>query len=291
VTALHAVGLLLEQRRSPDIPGAVAALWHSVWEEADGGDADFQIFYVDSLDENLPEANKDLCDILKNGCDGMTGPDGCWSIGTEREWWLWRSIVSRYRTICSRHPALPRLLNALVWFDAAGARSAARTDAVSALPWTRALLLGGIHSDLIGIGMLASIPAARLQATRYADASFDSYVRNVAYAVACTDMECAWLAILGQSPDRDLTEQWAAELSVTADQPEHRMLAFLHLEVVQAKRFVYKAIYGRDFLDEDWSLSGMLLLAPWPGLQQEVVLKTDNLRVYRLLLPFLKNRS
>ncbi|RKP46066.1 phosphoenolpyruvate carboxylase [Trinickia fusca] len=221
----------------------------------------------------------------------------------ERERGFWTSVVRQYQKIFFEHPALPNLLKALARFDVVGATAKgtrppsrifnienfeSRPDAIRAIPWTRALLVGGIHSELIGAGVLADEPAVRLAAKFRSNPSFSAYVKNIAYALARTDMDCAWLTVLGELPSREVVERWAAELNESAAEPAHRMLASLHLEVVRAKRFVYKALHGHEPYDDAWSLAAITLLARWPGLQQEVAWKEDNLRIYRLLLPYLR---
>jgi len=221
----------------------------------------------------------------------------------DRERGFWTSVVHRYQTLFFEHPALPNLLKALARFDVVGATAKgtrppsrifnienfeSRPDAIRAIPWTRALLVGGIHSELIGAGLLADEPAVRLAATFRKNPSFSGYVKNIAYALARTDVECAWLTVLGDIPSREAIERWSAELSENAGEPAHRMLAALHLEIVSAKRFVYKALNSHEPYDDAWSLAAITLLAPWPGLQQEVAWKEDNLRIYRLLLPYLR---
>ncbi|NHV28593.1 phosphoenolpyruvate carboxylase [Burkholderia sp. D-99] len=221
----------------------------------------------------------------------------------ERERGFWTSIVHRYQKTFFAHPALPNLLKVLARFDVVGATAKgtrppsrifniqnfeSRPDAIRAIPWTRALLVGGIHSELIGAGMLADESPARLANTCRANRSFGAYVKNIAYALARTDMDCAWLTVLGEIPGREAVERWSAELGEGIDEPAHRMLAALHVEVVRAKRFVYKALNGHEPYDDAWSLAAITLLAPWPGLQQEVAWKEDNLRIYRLLLAYLR---
>lgn len=221
----------------------------------------------------------------------------------ERERRFWTSLVRHYQKNFFEHRALPRLLKGLARFDvvratAKGTRPPSRIfniddfesrpDAIRAIPWTRALFVGGIHSELIGAGLLADEPAVRLAGKFRTNPSFGAYVKNIAYALARTDVESAWLTVLGELPSREAVERWAAELTDSEAEATYRLLAALQVEVIGAKRFVYKALNGHEPYDGAWTIAAITLLAPWPGLQQEVAWKEDNLRIYRLLLPYLR---
>ena len=72
--------------------------------------------------------------------------------------------------------------------------------------------------------------------------------------------------------------QWTAE----------QLLASLHLEVIEGKRFVYKATNGTEPADP-WKIKEGSLLNLWPSLRAEVYLKEKNLRIYRLFLLYAKS--
>ena len=62
----------------------------------------------------------------------------------------------------------------------------------------------------------------------------------------------------------------------------------MHLEVIEGKRFVYKATNGTEPADP-WKIKEGSLLNLWPSLRAEVYLKEKNLRIYRLFLLYAKS--
>ncbi|KAB0569705.1 hypothetical protein [Pseudomonas palleroniana] len=67
-----------------------------------------------------------------------------------------------------------------------------------------------------------------------------------------------------------------------------QLLASLHLEVIESKRFVYKATTGTEPADP-WKIKESSLLNLWPSLKAEVYRKEKNLRIYRLFLIYAKS--
>ncbi|ROM57185.1 phosphoenolpyruvate carboxylase [Pseudomonas rhodesiae] len=215
----------------------------------------------------------------------------------------WAEVVRRYQATFFEHPALPSLLRDLARFDvvratAKGTRPPSRIfnikvfesrpDAIRAIPWTRALLAGGLHSELIGVGQFAREPAAQLSTAFNEDESFHTYVKGMAYAIARTDLKCAWLTLTGSIPEKTNILALAEALKTEAVGTAEQLLASLHLEVIEGKRFVYRAITGTEWVDP-WKIKESSLLNPWPSLKAEVYRKEKNLRIYRLFLIYAKS--
>lgn len=173
---------------------------------------------------------------------------------------FWLAIVTRYQKWFHNHPMLPNLLRLIARFDiinatAKGTRPPSRIlntkclesnpSAIRAIPWSRAFLLAGIHSEVIGAGHLASLPAEQLRKMYLCDIDLQRYTHHIAYGVARTDMSMAWET----SGEKRLTEEeisWLAiEFEASNEQlsPRH-MLAWIDFEITKASCFVYKALYG-----------------------------------------------
>lgn len=215
----------------------------------------------------------------------------------------WSDVVRRYQSRFFEHPALPALLRDMARFDvvratAKGTRPPSRLfnikvfesrpDAIRAIPWTRALLASGLHSELIGVGQFADEPAAKLLEAFTEDDSFRSYVKGMAYAIARTDLTCAWLTLAGSVPEKTHILSLAQALHTEAVGTGEQLLASLHLEVVAGKRFVHKATTGVEPQDP-WKIKENSLLNLWPSLKAEVYRKEKNLRIYRLFLIYAKS--
>ncbi len=163
-----------------------------------------------------------------------------------------------------------------------------RPDAIRAIPWTRALLAGGLHSELIGVGQFAPAPATQLSKAFNEDESFHTYVKGMAYAIARTDLKCAWLTLTGSIPEKAHILALAQALKTEAVSTAEQLLASLHLEVIEGKRFVFKATTGIEPADP-WKIKENSLLNLWPSLKAEVYRKEKNLRIYRLFLIYAKS--
>ncbi|TVT81262.1 phosphoenolpyruvate carboxylase [Pseudomonas sp. H3(2019)] len=215
---------------------------------------------------------------------------------------LWTLVVRRYQQIFFEHPALPALLQDMARFDvvratAKGTRPPSRIfnikvfesrpDAIRAIPWTRALLASGLHSELIGVGQFAKHSATELQTAFNDDYRFHNYVKGMAYAIARTDLKCAWLTLTGSLPDREHILNLAEELKTETVGTAEQLLASLHVEVIEGKRFAYKALTGSE-PDDPWKIEELSLLNLWPGLKAEVYRREKNLRIYRLFLIYSK---
>lgn len=213
---------------------------------------------------------------------------------------LWFKVVNRYRDIFYENPALPKLLKKIVRFDiinatAKGTRPPSRIlniqqledvpSAIRAIPWTRAFLLAGIHTEAIGAGAFADYTASDLKNLQDTDTSFNAYVKHIAYATARTDMTFAWQTLLGECPEIDSIIRWANEFSAQVDQPEYHLLAVIDREIALAKRFVYKSLYGVEPLNID-KISIPEILSRWPNLLKEVQWKENNLVPYKMILRY-----
>lgn len=214
----------------------------------------------------------------------------------------WAEVVRRYQAKFFEHPALPSLLRDMARFDvvratAKGTRPPSRIfnikvfesrpDAIRAIPWTRALLASGLHSELIGVGQFAEEPPAQLLKAFNDDDSFHNYVKGMAYAIARTDLKCAWLTLTGSIPGKDHILALAQALETETVGTAEQLLASLHLEVIEGKRFVYKATTG-DEPQDPWKIKELTLLNLWPSLKAEASRKEKNLRIYRLFLIYAK---
>lgn len=217
----------------------------------------------------------------------------------------WIAIVRLYKQRFFEHPVLPALLRGIARFDIVRANSKStrppsrafdvqelesRPDAIRAIPWTRALMLSGVHHELIGASLLATRSVGDLRDLYRADASFRGYVKNMAYAAARTRMELAWRTLTGSVP------QWRDVIALAGDlRPEdirdpRQLLASIHVEYVQAKRLVYKARYGAE-PGEPEDLTPEQLLSAWPLLAQEVAWKEREIDRYVSLLVATKHEA
>jgi phosphoenolpyruvate carboxylase len=217
----------------------------------------------------------------------------------------WIAIVRRYKQRFFEHPMLPALLRGMARFDIVRANSKStrppsrafdvqdlesRPDAIRAIPWTRALMLGGVHHELIGAGLLATRDVGDLQDLYRADATFRGYVKNIAYAAARTRMELAWRTLTGSLPEWREVTALADGLRANAIEDPRRLLASIHVEYVQAKRFVYKAQHGVEPARPE-DLTAEQLLSAWPLLAQEVVWKEREIDRYVSLLAATKHEA
>lgn len=217
----------------------------------------------------------------------------------------WVAIVRLYKQRFFEHPVLPALLRGIARFDIVRANSKStrppsrafdvqelesRPDAIRAIPWTRALMLSGVHHELIGASLLATRDVGELQHMYKADASFRGYVKNMAYAAARTRMELAWRTLSGSVPEwRDVIAS-ASGLRPNDIKDSRQLLASVHLEYVQAKRLVLKALHGVEpGRPED--LTAEQLLSTWPLLAQEVAWKEREIDRYVSLLVATKHDS
>ncbi|MGJ5176323.1 phosphoenolpyruvate carboxylase [Bradyrhizobium oligotrophicum] len=217
----------------------------------------------------------------------------------------WTAVVRLYKQKFFEHPLLPALLRDMARFDIVRANTKStrppsrafdvqdlesRPDAIRAIPWTRAFLLSGVHHELIGASLLAALDAGHLRDLYRRDASFCGYVRNIAYAAARTRMELAWRTLSGSVPE--LAE--VVCLAGGLDQPDGRdprvLLASIHLEYVQAKRMVYKALHGAEPSRPE-ELTADQLLRSWPLLAQEVAWKEREIDRYVSLLVATKHEG
>jgi phosphoenolpyruvate carboxylase len=219
------------------------------------------------------------------------GPDGVSRVD-------WIAIVRLYKQRFFEHPVLPALLRGIARFDIVRANSKStrppsrafdvqelesRPDAIRAIPWTRALMLSGVHHELIGASLLATRDAGDLQDLYRADATFRSYVRNIAYAAARTRMELAWRTLTGSLPEWREVTALVDGLRPNDITDPRQLLASIHVEYVQAKRFVYKAQHGVEPARPEDLTAGQLLGA-WPLLAEEVAWKEREIDRYVPLL-------
>jgi phosphoenolpyruvate carboxylase len=217
----------------------------------------------------------------------------------------WIAIVRFYKRRFFEHPALPALLRGMARFDIVRANSKStrppsrafdvqdlesRPDAIRAIPWTRALMLSGVHHELIGASLLATRDVGDLQDLYRADATFRGYVKNIAYAAARTRMELAWETLTGSSPEWCDVIGLADGLRPNDIKDPRQLLASIHCEYVQAKRFVYKAQYGVEPARPEDLTAGQLLNA-WPLLAQEVAWKEREINRYVSLLVATKHEG
>ncbi len=208
----------------------------------------------------------------------------------------WIAIVRLYKQRFFEHPVLPALLRGMARFDIVRANSKStrppsrafdvqelesRPDAIRAIPWTRALMLSGVHHELIGASLLATRNGRDLQDLHRTDATFRGYVKNIAYAAARTRMELAWRTLTGTVP------AWRDVIALAAGPKDikdaRQLLASIHVEYVQAKRLVHKAQYGAE-PDGPEELTAEQLLSAWPLLAQEVAWKEREIDRYVALL-------
>ncbi|WP_315837972.1 hypothetical protein [Bradyrhizobium prioriisuperbiae] len=210
----------------------------------------------------------------------------------------WIAIVRLYKQRFFEHPVLPALLRGMARFDIVRANSKStrppsrafdvqelesRPDAIRAIPWTRALMLSGVHHELIGASLLATRDVGDLRDLYRADASFRGYVKNMAYAAARTRMELAWRTLTGAVPERRDVMALAGGIRPSDITDPRQLLASIHVEYVQAKRLVYKAQYGVDPVSPE-DLTAEQLLSAWPLLAQEVAWKEREIDRYVSLL-------
>ncbi|MCK1391504.1 phosphoenolpyruvate carboxylase [Bradyrhizobium sp. 1] len=217
----------------------------------------------------------------------------------------WIAIVRLYKQRFFEHPLLPALLRGIARFDIVRANSKStrppsrafdvqelesRPDAIRAIPWTRALMLSGVHHELIGAGLLATRDVGDLQDLYRADAAFRGYVKNIAYAAARTRMELAWRTLTGSLPEWREVIALADGLRPNDIKDPRQLLASIHVEYVQAKRFVYKAQQGVEPTRPE-DLTAEQLLSAWPLLAQEVAWKEREIDRYVSLLVATKHEA
>lgn len=218
----------------------------------------------------------------------------------ERQLNNWFKVTDKYQEKFFENPALPKFLKKLARFDVInatnkGTRPPSRVlnikqledkpDAIRAIPWGRSLLLAGIHFEVLGASVFANEDANELYKQYKNDISFRAYIKHVAYGVARTDMLLAWNTLLGYMPDMQIIEQWEKQFTNEENQPEEYLLAWVHVEINQAKRLVYKAMYGEESVDL-YNISINKLLAPWPVLIKEVQWKEKNALPYKIILQY-----
>ncbi|MDH2400933.1 hypothetical protein QCM77_13395 [Bradyrhizobium sp. SSUT18] len=217
----------------------------------------------------------------------------------------WIAIVRLYKQRFFEHPMLPALLRGIARFDIVRANSKStrppsrafdvqelesRPDAIRAIPWTRALMLSGVHHELIGAGLLAARDVGDLRDLYRADATFRGYVKNIAYAAARTRMELAWRTLTGSLPEWREVIALADGLRPNDIKDSRQLLASIHVEYVQAKRFVYKAQHGVEPARPE-DLTADQLLSAWPLLAQEVAWKEREIDRYVSLLVATKHEA
>ncbi|TFV37644.1 phosphoenolpyruvate carboxylase [Bradyrhizobium frederickii] len=217
----------------------------------------------------------------------------------------WIAIVRLYKQRFFEHPVLPALLRGIARFDIVRANSKStrppsrafdlqdlesRPDAIRAIPWTRALMLSGVRHELIGAGLLAVRDVGELQDLYRADATFRGYVKNIAYAAARTRIELAWRTLTGSLPEWCEVVALANSLRSSDMEDPRQLLASIHVEYVQAKRFVYKAQYGLEAARPE-DLTAEQLLSAWPVLAEEVAWKEREIDRYIPLLVATKREA
>ena len=210
----------------------------------------------------------------------------------------WASMVRLYKQKFFEHPLLPALLRDMARFDIVRANTKStrppsrafdakdlesRPDAIRAIPWTRAFLLSGVHHELIGASLLATLDAGDLRDLYGKDSRFCGYVKNIAYAAARTRMELAWWTLSGSVPEWDEVVGLAGGLRQGDGRDPRALLASIHLEYVQAKRMVYKALHGAEPSRPE-ELTADQLLRAWPLLALEVAWKEREIDRYVPLL-------
>ncbi|GBD48743.1 phosphoenolpyruvate carboxylase [Methylopila sp. Yamaguchi] len=226
------------------------------------------------------------------------GPAGRESRAAEGREIDWLAIVRHYKSRFFDHPSLPALLKAVARFDlvratAKGTRPPTRNflikdlesdpASIRAIPWTRAIMLCGLHHELIGASTLAGREASELAGLAKADRTFGRYVKNLAYAAARSNLDLAWRTLRGAPLSRADIEALGAEDAAGAADPAAALLAFVHLEHVAAKRVVFKATRGRE-PDDAWAIRTDEVLADWPELRAEVAWKEAALAPYHEVL-------
>lgn len=168
--------------------------------------------------------------------------------------------MKRYQDFFHNHSSLPDLLRLVARFDiinatAKGTRPPTRIlnaktledrpDAIRAIPWTRAFLLAGIHSEIIGAGHLAFISAEQLHEMYLTEKDFQRYVHHVAYGAARSDMHFAWSTAGENRPSETEIYCLAMEFQSNSESPSARhMLAWIDYEITLASCFVYKSLHG-----------------------------------------------
>lgn len=199
----------------------------------------------------------------------------------------WIAIVRLYKQKFFNHPVLPDLLRGMARFDIVRANTKStrppsrafdvlelesQPAAIRAIPWTRALLLSGVHHELIGASLLAARDAVELHDLHRSDPAFRGYIRNIAYAAARTRMELAWQTLVGTVPALPEIVELAGRLERNPKQEPRCLLASIHLEYVQAKRLVHKAQHEIE-PERPEALTAAQLLRAWPALAREVAWK------------------
>jgi phosphoenolpyruvate carboxylase len=217
----------------------------------------------------------------------------------------WTAVVRLYKQKFFEHPLLPALLRGMARFDIVRANTRStrppsrafdvqdlesRPDAIRAIPWTRAFLLSGVHHELIGASLLAAREARDLRDLYREDATFCGYVRNIAYAAARTRMELAWRTLSGSVPEWAEVVSLADGLHQQDGKNPRELLASIHVEYVQAKRLVSKALHGVE-PGRPEELTADQLLRAWPVLAQEVAWKEREIDRYVPLLVATKHEG
>jgi phosphoenolpyruvate carboxylase len=211
---------------------------------------------------------------------------------------IWKKVVDRYQDNFFNSPSMPNFLKNVARFDVVRGTSKgtrppsriynitdfeSRPDAIRAIPWTRSILLSGLHSELIGVGAFAEFSNYKIVQKYKNDISFRNYIKNIAYAAARTNDEFIWLTSGLEKPDSDEIKKRAVIFEEGDKYSTFDQLCWISHEITLAKDLVWRAIYGYSHSAPE-CLSAKDLLTSWETLCEEVLWKEQMLIPYRLIL-------
>ncbi|MCC8367508.1 phosphoenolpyruvate carboxylase [Xenorhabdus sp. PB61.4] len=210
----------------------------------------------------------------------------------------WQKVVDRYQSNFFSSPSISEFLKNIARFDivrgtAKGTRPPSRIynivefesrpDAIRAIPWTRSILLSGLHSELIGAGAFTTLSDNEIAQKYQTDIYFRNYIKHIAYAAARTDDALMWQMSGWSRPNNDTLVKLAASYEESDKLSIFNQLCWISHEIILAKNLVWRAIHGTSHTAPEY-ISTKDLIIPWKTLDKEVSWKERNLIPYKLVL-------
>lgn len=210
---------------------------------------------------------------------------------------VWSKVVERYQSNFFETPAVTMFLKKISRFDivrgtAKGTRPPtrlynitefeSRPDAIRAIPWTRSILLTGIHSELLGAGVFELLSAEQVFQRAQTDIKFVSYIKHIAYALSRTDEELMWQTSGWSRPNNDTIKRLAQDYERSDKTSLYQLLCWISHEVILAKELVWNSMHGYSHPTPEY-LSAEDLLSD-KALLEEVNWKEYMLTPYKLML-------
>jgi phosphoenolpyruvate carboxylase len=214
----------------------------------------------------------------------------------EDRYQFWMQSVGAYETLFFKRAHLPQFLKEVARLDiirhvTKDTRPQSRKywlenaeedpSQIRAVAWIRSLLLSGFHFEWIGAHVLGKYSMEQLNLLFHEDRTIRSYIKNIAYACARTNMNLIWRQLQLSPPSLADLKSLSAQENIGMGRSTVQILADIHLHFFQCVQLIFKTVYKRILSEEElFENDRFSILSFWPDLKQEVILREKRLNPY-----------